>query len=98
MLPPHAQRIYNYLKKIDEMGGKASRMDFLRIAGNERNLDRFVKYLCDRKLIEEQLSTDKTYYSRTAIGDRLLSALNDHEYVGPLFEELARSRMGPPQT
>ena len=97
MLPPHAQRIYNYLKKIDEVGGKASRMDFLRIAGNKRNLDRFVKYLCDRKLIVE-LSSDKTFYSKTEIGSRLLSALNDHEYVGPLFEELARSRMGPPQT
>jgi hypothetical protein len=98
MLPPHAQRIYNYLKKIDEMGGKASRMDFLRIAGNERNLDRFVKYLVSRKLIVEEVSSDKIYYSKSEIGARLLSALNDHEYVGPLFEELARSRMGPPQT
>ncbi len=97
MLPPHAQRVYNYLKKIDEMGGKASRMDFLRIAGNERNLDRFVKYLCDRKLITEQNSSDKTFYSKTEIGERLLSALKDHEYVGPLFEELSRSRLGPPE-
>ena len=98
MLPPHAQRIYNYLKKIDEMGGKASRMDFLRIAGNERNLDRFVKYLCDRRLIVEVASSEKTFYLKTEIGARLLSALDDHEYVGPLFEELSRSRMGPPQS
>ncbi len=71
-------------------------MDFLRIAGNEANLDRWIRYLSERRLITNEDASGKAFYVKTEIGSRLHSVLKDHEYLGPLFEELAKSRLGPP--
>ncbi len=44
-LPRVSEKILQYLNKIDEASGRAKRMDFLRIAGNEAILKDWVEYL-----------------------------------------------------
>ena len=92
-LPGVSKRILQYLDKIDEGSGRAKRMDFLRVAGNEQILNDWVEYLEECNLIRAEDSQDgKTYYVKTDFGQRLHAVLRDYNYLGPLFGDLGRDR------
>ncbi len=91
-----ARRILEYFDRIDQSGGKASRMDFLRIAGNEANLNRMANYLIGQKIVVETKGDDgRVTYSKTDLGEKLHALLKGHEYFGSLLKDLGRSRLGP---
>lgn len=92
MLPPNAGRLLAYLDAIAEAGGEAGRMDLLRVAGSEANLNRMVGKLVEFRLVEEKLDGDRKRYKKTELGELWHKALRSHEYVGSLIEELGRSR------
>lgn len=93
-LPGVSNRILQYLNKISDEGGSAKRMDFLRIAGNEANLDDWVKYLIQCNLIKEETSEQvgRVTYTMTEFGRRVRDILKDYNYLGPLFGDLSRNR------
>ncbi len=91
-----ARRILQYLERIDECGGKAHRMDLLRIAGNEANLNRMASYLVAQRLVVEATDQEgRINYSKTDLGEKLHALLKGHEYFGSLLKDLGRSRLGP---
>ena len=92
-LPGVSNRILLYLNKINEVG-RAKRMDFLRIAGNEANLNDWVNYLVKCNLILEETSHEdgKTTYVMTEHGRKVHEILRDYSYLGPLFGDLSRDR------
>jgi len=95
-LPGVSNRILQYLKKIDEGGGRAKRMDYLRIAGNEEILNDWIDYLLRCNLIQIETQKDgKTAYVKTELGERLHSVLKDHDFLGPLLSDLSRERRKP---
>lgn len=69
-------------------------MDFLRIAGNEANLDDWVTYLTKCNLIREERSPEdgRVVYVMTELGTRMHGVLKDYSYLGPLFGDLSRNR------
>ncbi|HXQ91849.1 MAG TPA: hypothetical protein VN739_02505, partial [Nitrososphaerales archaeon] len=76
--------------------GKAKRMDFLRIAGNESSLNDWVEYLVRCNLIRVETSSDKKiYYTKTELGERIHVVLRAHDYLGPLLSDLSRHRRRP---
>ena len=91
------KRTLQYLEAIDSSGGRSSRMAFYNIAGNEENLHRWEKKLCDEWRVVTKLKGDdgREYYAKTDLGEHLHSLLKNHEYVGNLFEELIRDRLKP---
>lgn len=93
-LPGVSNRILQYLNKISDEGGRAKRMDFLRIAGNEANLDDWVSYLVRCNLIREEVSKEdgRTSYVMTEFGRKVRDILKDYNYLGPLFGDLSRNR------
>lgn len=93
-LPGVSNRIFQYLNKISDEAGRAKRMDFLRIAGNETNLEDWVKYLVQCNLIKEEVSAEdgRASYTMTEFGRRVHDILKDHHYLGPLFGDLSRNR------
>ena len=93
-LPGVSKRILQYLERISEEGGRAGRMDFLRIAGNEANLDDWVEYLekCNLILIQKSPESGKVAYAMTDYGRRVHGVLKDYNYLGPLFGDLSRNR------
>lgn len=96
-LPGVSAKILVYLDQIDACKGKAKRMDFLRIAGNEIVLNAWVNYLVGCNLINVTHDGPKEYYSKTKIGFMLHDLLKLHSFVGPLFEDLSRQRRHTPQ-
>ena len=91
-----AKRILQYFERIDECGGKAHRMDLLRIAGNEANLNRMASYLIAQRLVVEARDQEgRINYSKTDLGEKLHALLKGHEYFGSLLTDLGRSRLGP---
>lgn len=71
-------------------------MDFLRIAGNEANLNRMVSYLVSQRLVvETRDEAGRINYSKTDLGEKLHALLKGHEYFGTLLSDLGRSRLGP---
>jgi len=93
LLPPNAKRLLAYLDAIEAGKGQASRMDLLRIAGSETNLNRALRKLIDEfRLVEEIAEGDKKRYKKTSIGEAWHAALKTHEYVGPLIDELGRGK------
>jgi predicted transcriptional regulator len=93
MLPPFAKRVLAYFDMIESVGGRASKTDLFRISANVTNRDRMTKRLCERKLLQEVEDGGHTYYIMTDWGKELHDLLKNHEYIGPLFEELAKSRI-----
>ena len=92
-LPGVSNRVLQYLSRIGEGGGRASRMDFLRIAGNEANLNDWIEYLVRCNLIAEEISGDsKASYVLTEFGKKMLAILKDYQFLGPLFGDLSRNR------
>jgi hypothetical protein len=93
-LPGVTRRILQYLGAINESGGKAKRMDFLRIAGNEANLGDWVAYLTKCNLIREERSQEdgRIVYVMTELGRKMHGVLKDYAYLGPLFGDLSRNR------
>jgi len=93
-LPGVSNRILQYLNKISEQAGRAKRMDFLRIAGNEANLNDWVDYLVRCNLIREEVSQPegRTSYVMTEFGHKVHVILKDYHYLGPLFGDLSRDR------
>jgi hypothetical protein len=87
-----SSKILQYLSKIDEGSGRAKRMDFLRIAGNEEILNDWVEYLSNCNLIKGETADGKTTYTKTALGQKLHEVLKDHGYLGPLIGDLSRNR------
>ncbi len=91
-----ARRILEYLDRIDQSAGKASRMDLLRIAGNEANLNRMASYLIAQRLVVEATNQEgRLNYSKTDLGEKLHALLKGHEYFGSLLKDLGRSRLTP---
>ena len=92
-----AKRILEYFDRIDKSEGKAGRMDLLRIAGNEANLNRMVKYLISQRLVVETKDDQegRVNYSKTDLGEKLHALLKGHEYFGSLLVDLGRSRLSP---
>lgn len=91
-----ANRILQYLDKIDAGSGRAKRMDFFRIAGNEQILNDWVEYLTICKLVRIEDSADgRQYFVKTEVGQKLHDILKRHEYLGPLFWDLGRNRRRP---
>jgi DNA-binding HxlR family transcriptional regulator len=71
-------------------------MAFYQIAGNEENLARWEKKLCEEwRLVTKSQEGDRVFYSKTELGESLHKILRNHEYVGTLFEELIRDRLRP---
>jgi len=92
-LPGVSRRVLQYLSKISEGGGSASRMDFLRVAGNEANLNDWIGYLVRCNLIGVESSADgKTSYVLTDLGRKMFELLKDYQFLGPLFGDLSRNR------
>jgi hypothetical protein len=58
-----AKRILQYFERIDECSGKAHRIDLLRIAGNEANLNRMASYLIAQKLVVEARDQEGRIFS-----------------------------------
>jgi len=91
-----ARRILEYFDRIDQSAGKASRMDLLRIAGNEANLNRMAGYLIAQRLVVEATNQEgRLNYSKTDLGEKLHALLKGHEYFGSLLKDLGRSRISP---
>jgi hypothetical protein len=94
-------KIKQYFDIIDGKGGQARRWDFVKIAGNETNLQRWEAKLCDEwKLVKkyEASSEDdrsRTYYTKTPDGQKLHDLLNTHSGMDSLFQELGRQRLRP---
>jgi hypothetical protein len=87
-------RTFRYLEAIDQGAGKASRMAFYNIAGNEENLRRWEQRLCGEwKLVTKSQEDGHEYYRKTELGEHLHMLLKSHEYVGSLSEELIRDRL-----
>jgi len=93
-LPGVSKRILHYLERINEGGGRANRMDFLRIAGNESNLNDWIDYMVRCNLIESEVPEGgaKTTYVMTEYGRKVHGVLKDYSYLGPLFSDLSRER------
>ena len=94
-LPGVSRRILQYLDRILEGDGRAKRMDFLRVAGNESNLNDWVKYLVQCNLIKElsqEEGSGKTTYVMTEYGRKVHEILRNYNYLGPLFGDLSRNR------
>ena len=89
-------RILRYLDAIDQGSGRSPRMAFYQIAGNEENLRRWEKKLCEEWRLVERLEEDgRVFYGKTELGENLHRLLKNHDYVGTLFEELIRDRLRP---
>jgi hypothetical protein len=87
-------RTFRYLEAIDEAGGKAPRMAFYNIGGNEENLRRWEqKLIIEWRLVTKYEEDGRQYYRKTELGEHLHRLLKSHEYVGNLFEELIRDRL-----
>jgi hypothetical protein len=93
-LPGVSKRILQYLDTINDGKGRAKRMDFLRIAGNESNLNDWIEYLVLCNLISEETAQEggKTSYVMTEYGRRVHEVLKVYNYLGPLFGDLSRHR------
>jgi len=92
----NTKRILQYLDKIDEREGSyAIPTDFLRIAGNTANRDRWVKFLESSGLITEEEVEGRIHYVKTERGKIWHEALKSADYVGPLLDELHRDRLRP---
>ena len=89
------RRTLEYLEAIDASGGKCSRMAFYNIAGNEENLRRWEKKLCEEWRVVRKIPDEdgREYYAKTDLGEHLHSLLKSHQFVGSLFEELIRDRL-----
>ena len=87
-------RTYRYLEAIDKAQGKATRMAFYNIAGNEENLRRWEQKLMNEwRLVAKNEEDGREYYTKTDLGETLHKLLKSHQYVGSLFEELIRDRL-----
>jgi len=94
-LPRVSGKILQYLNKVDEGSGRAKRMDFLRIAGNEDILNDWVEYLTSANIIRGETTEGKTVYVKTMLGQKLHDVLKDHLHLGPLVGDLSRDRRRP---
>ena len=94
MTSGNLKRILRYLEAIDSAGGRCSRMAFYNIAGNEENLRRWERKLCDEwRLVDKADHDGHISYAKSEMGENLQILLRNHDYVGSLFEELMRDRL-----
>jgi len=95
-LPGVSKKILQYLESIDSGSGRAKRMDFFRIAGNEQILNDWVEYMTSCALIDVEVGVDgRSYFVKTEVGQKLHDILKRHDYLGPLFWDLSRGRRRP---
>jgi len=92
LLPPVAARILLYLDQIEAHSNRSTRMDFLRIAGNERLLDQWIRYLLRCNLIVEVDDNLHKVYRKTDAGEKIHAVLKIHPYVGTLIRDLGKQR------
>jgi hypothetical protein len=90
-----AGRALEYLEAIDKRGGKARRMDFLRIAGSEAAVDRWVSFLVRHGMVVEAEEDGSRIYAKTDFGERIHKTLNDHRTVKIIIEHLSGRRLRP---
>ena len=89
-----ARRIMQYFESIEAADGKARRMDLLRIAGNEANLNRMISYLESQKLmVESKDGEGRVYYSKTDLGEKLHALLKGLEYFDSPLKDLGKRRI-----
>jgi len=88
-----SQTALKYLDAIDNAGGKAKRMDFLRIAGSEANLNRWVAFLEENKFVKEIQQEGRKIYVKTQMGQRFHDVLKQHEIVFVLTQELSGRKL-----
>ena len=87
-------RTFRYLEAVELAQGKAPRMSFYNIAGNEENLRRWEQKLINEwRIVTKYEEEGREYYRMTELGEHLHKLLKSHEYVGGLFEELTRDRL-----
>lgn len=91
LLPAVSRRILEILDKIDATG-RLSKMDFIRIAGNEKMANDWIRYMITCNLISSFRYDGKFFFCKTNVGQKIHEALKLHPYVGPLFEDLGRMR------
>jgi hypothetical protein len=92
---PLAKRTLAYLEKIEEVGGKASKTDLFKVSANVTNRDRMTNHLCECNVLKEVLEEGREYYVMTDFGHSLYKVLKNNDYLGPLLEELGKSRIQP---
>ena len=69
-------------------------MAFYNIAGNEENLRRRERKLCEEWRIITRTDNDgHVSYTKSELGRQLQTLLRNHDYVGSLFEDLMRDRL-----
>src|SRR2546425_6278402 len=94
-------KIKQYLDSIDNGGGRASRWEFVKVAGNEANLQRWEPKLCRKWGLVEKHEDDsedersRVYYTKTLDGQKLHDLLSKRGEMNPLFAELSRQRLHP---
>ena len=99
-MPGVAKRILQYLDSIDEASGRAKKMDFLRIAGNEANANQWIEYLCRCNLISElddsgrndESGGGRRSYVKTELGQKVHEVIRNHDHLGPLLDDLSRMK------
>ena len=95
MLSDIAKRLLRVFDKIDEGEGSISRWEFDQLAGNTTNANRWEKKFCtDWKVLDKQEVGESVRYSKTQQGNLLHEALKQHEYMGDLFTEIGKNRLG----
>lgn len=92
MLPAVSRKILEYLEKIDERSGKARKMDFLRIAGNEAMANDWIQYLLTCNLIAARQDNGIQIYCKTDSGQKVHDVLKLDPFLGSLFEDISRMR------
>lgn len=96
MVSGNLARTLRYLDTVDAGTGRASRISFYNIAGNEENLRRWEQKLINEWRIVEKFQDDgRDYYRKTMFGEHLHKLLKNHQFLGGLFEELIRDRLRP---
>ena len=88
-----SQTALKYLDAIDNVGGKAKRMDFLRIAGSEANLNRWVTFLEENKFVKELQQEGRKLYVKTQRGQLFHDILKHHDITFVLTQELSGRKL-----
>lgn len=68
-------------------------MDFLRIAGSEANLNRWVAFLIESRFVKEDQQEGRKFYVKTQKGEKFHEILKNHEIIFVLTQELSGRKL-----